>query len=43
MHYYIVIVSNLYTVYLAEGSNDLPARDTTYTHKHEMLLHHGNI
>jgi len=24
-------------------STDLPARDTTYTHTHDMLLHHRNI
>jgi len=24
-------------------SVDFPARDTTYTHTHDMLLHHWNI
>jgi len=30
-------------VYFAGRSTDLPAKDTTYTHTHDMLPHHRNI
>jgi len=39
----LIIYVQLIALQLLIRSTDLPARDITHTHTHDMLLHHRNI